>query len=468
MSVDATASNVMVGIGETYLPAFVLALTGSQLACGLTPTVPLLLGAVIQLITPFAMQRLRSYRRWVVVCAIIQAASFIPLVIASLVGAIPVSAAFLVISIYWATGQAGGTAWNAWAENLVPERVRARYFAHRTRFIQFGLLGGFVVGGIALQVGHSHGFELAPFALLFLLAAIGRIFSANYLKSQSDCSPVVKRQTSRPWKDFFELTTKGGNSRVILFVLAAQLGCQISGPYFTPYMLKHLELSYLGYVTLICIAYLGKIAIAPTWGRVVEKIGVNRAIWLSGLLIVPQPMLWNISDSFYYLSFLQFFAGAAWGAYEISNMLLIIESIPAAKKINVLTVYNFANALAIVGGSFIGGFVLTALGGGRHAYAMLFIFSSVVRVLALTLLVKVPLRLPVFGRAKKATPRCPVLIAPDSPSHCRLKSASSSARMHAPHPAVPKPVFLRVSPTENGAKESQGNSEPAISRGKRI
>ena len=46
---EGTATNVMVGIGETYLPAFVLALTGSQLACGLVSTLPLVIGAVLQL-----------------------------------------------------------------------------------------------------------------------------------------------------------------------------------------------------------------------------------------------------------------------------------------------------------------------------------------------------------------------------------------------------------------------------------
>ena len=52
----------MVGIKETYLPAFVLALSSSQLAAGLVATVPLMAGALLQLISPYAVRRLRSYR----------------------------------------------------------------------------------------------------------------------------------------------------------------------------------------------------------------------------------------------------------------------------------------------------------------------------------------------------------------------------------------------------------------------
>ena len=64
------AASLMVGVGETYLPVFVLALSGSQLACGLVTTVPLVIGAVLQLGSPWLMRRCGSYRRWVSLCAL--------------------------------------------------------------------------------------------------------------------------------------------------------------------------------------------------------------------------------------------------------------------------------------------------------------------------------------------------------------------------------------------------------------
>jgi MFS family permease len=467
ITADGTACNVMVGIGETYLPAFVLALTGSQLACGLTATVPLLLGAILQLFAPYAIQRLHSYRRWVVLCAVIQALSFVPLIIASLTGSFSVAAIFLVIALYWATGQAGGAAWNAWVEGLVPERVRAKFFACRTRYVQIGLIVGFIGGGIALQIGRFKGFGLMPFALLFIGAAISRLVSAKYLDNQSETKYPLKSNSSKPWSDFFAITTQGGNSRIILYILAAQLCCQISGPYFTPYMLGHLKLSYIGYVTLICVSYFARVATVPTWGRLVKKIGVNRLLWLSGLTIVPLPALWDLSDSFTYLIILQVFSGAVWGAYELANLLLIIESIPAAKKINILTVYNFANALAIVGGSFIGGYLLTVFGGGRHAYLMVFLASTMARAVALLILVKIPLRLPVFGLKKKALPLQPILTPPMSAKRPLLKPLGATSRVHVAHTSVPKPAFLRVSASASSEKDAKSKSgfHPAI-RGK--
>lgn len=468
MAGDATACNVMVGIGETYLPAFVLALTGSQLACGLTSTVPLLMGAGVQLLTPFAIHQLRSYRRWVVLCAVVQALSFIPLFVASLTGKFAVSDVFIVIAVYWAMGQSGGSAWNAWVEDLVPERVRARFFARRTRFVQAGIIVGFLAGGFALQFGHRAGYGLVPFALLFAGAALSRIVSANYLDSQSDVRIPARRSTPNPLRDFLAITTQGGNNRILLYILGAQLACQISGPYFTPYMLGQLKLSYLGYVTLICIAYLARVAVAPALAKIIERVGVRRMLWLSGLAIVPLPALWDISDSFTYLAILQVYSGAVWAAYELANLLLIIESIPAAKKINILTVYNFVNALAIVGGSFIGGFLLTAFGGGRHAYLIVFLISTLARAAALLMLVRIPIRLPAFGRAKTTASPRPIAAPPLAAPPPVLKPVSIAARAHATHPTIPKPAFLRFSTSAAGDTNADWAESSIVPAGKQI
>src|ERR1700677_4597952 len=49
---DGVTFSLMVGLGETYLPAFVLALGLGDVAAGLITTVPLAAGAVLQLVSP--------------------------------------------------------------------------------------------------------------------------------------------------------------------------------------------------------------------------------------------------------------------------------------------------------------------------------------------------------------------------------------------------------------------------------
>ena len=72
---DAASFSVMIGMGETYFAAFALALGTGETFAGLVATMPMLVGASLQLATPWFLQRTRSYKRWVILCASLQAAA---------------------------------------------------------------------------------------------------------------------------------------------------------------------------------------------------------------------------------------------------------------------------------------------------------------------------------------------------------------------------------------------------------
>jgi len=390
ISADGAAASVMVGVGETYLPAFVLALSASQVASGLVATVPMLIGAVLQLISPYVVRRLRSHRRWVVLCATIQALAFVPLFGAAVAGRMPMLVVFAVASVYWATGQAGGASWNTWVGGLVPERLRNHYFAKRTLIAQFGLLAGFLLGGMTLQAGTSLGEPLLPFALLFLVAGGSRLVSARFLSRQSEPNPPGGELWSLRPGQLLVQAQHQRIAKILLYMLAVQTSVQIAGPYFTPYMLRHLMFSYADFVALICAAYVAKILALSLMGRLADRWGAKRLLWIGGLAISPISALWILSDSFYFLLGLQVLSGIAWAGYELAMLLLFFESIPSRQRVAILTVFNLANAAAVVFGSLLGGVWLAAMGATTQAYLALFVVSGVARLTALLLLVRIP------------------------------------------------------------------------------
>lgn len=389
MAGDAAAGNVMVGIGENYFPAFVLALTASHVASGLVQTVPLMVGAVLQLAAPWLLRKFGSYRRWVVLCVAIQATGLLPLVATALGTRLPIGVVFALTSIYWATGMATSPAWNTWAGTLVPHRIRARYFALRSLICQAGTLVGFLGGGITLQIWTKLDARLMAFGLLFWVAAAARFVSVHFLSRQGDPVSPGGEPLSLRWTDLRALFTAHGNAKTLLYLLAAQAAVQISGPYFTPYMLGQLEFSYLQYALLIATAYLTKIICLSGLGRLARRLGATKLLWLGGAAIVPVSGLWLFSTSFYYLILAQMFSGAAWAVYELAMFLLFFETIPPAKRVNVMTVFNLANAAAIVAGSMFGGSVLLVIGENQAAYLTLFLTSTLARAAALTLMARV-------------------------------------------------------------------------------
>jgi hypothetical protein len=399
---EGTATNVMVGIGETYLPAFVLALSGSQLACGLVSTLPLVMGATLQLASPWLLRLCGSYRRWVTLCAAVQAATFVPLLVAALTGRMSVAAVFALVAVYWATGLGASGPWNAWMETLVPAPVRVRYFALRTRINQWGIVAGFLAGGVALQTADRLGIPLAVFALLFFLAAASRFVSVKLLTLQREPQPPRRAAAMSPAAAFRWLGS-GENGRLLLYLMAAQAAVQIAGPYFNPYMLGELHFSYTIYAVVICAATVAKIYFLPTVGRIADRVGVKRVFWTSAVASVFVPALWLTTHNWIYLVFVQVFSGMAWCAFDLATLLLLIETIPRQKRVDVLAFFNLANSLAMAGGSLLGAAILAALGAHRHAYLALFAVSAVGRALAIVILVKIPAR-SVVREVRRAVP----------------------------------------------------------------
>src|SRR4051794_29789154 len=74
---DAAALAVMIGLGETYFAAYALALGTGETFAGLVATLPMLAGATLQLATPRFLARQKSYKKWVVACVALQAASLL-------------------------------------------------------------------------------------------------------------------------------------------------------------------------------------------------------------------------------------------------------------------------------------------------------------------------------------------------------------------------------------------------------
>jgi len=398
---DAAAYSVMVGIGETYFAAFALALGTGETIAGLVATLPMLMGASLQLATPWALKRFRSFRTWVVLCASLQAMALLMMPVAALLfGTAKIAWVFAAAAAYWAASQATGPAWNTWIEEIIPKRVRANYFACRARISQTFTLIGFVAGGIALHLGHTPRWILATFAAIFFVGSACRFLSAWFLSRQTEPSAgqYITRQVSLA--EMFSRTKGDVGMSLVLYLLAVQTAVQISGPYFTPYMLVHQQLDYFQYMVLIGIGFLGKVIALPLWGRVAHYAGARRLLWIGGTSIVPIAGLWIFTIWFeehstarlIYIGVIQLISGLVWAAYELAMVLMFFEAIPRQDRASVLTFYNFGNAAALVAGGLIGAVVLQI--GGEHptAYLVLFGLSSLARLCTVLLLRKAPER----------------------------------------------------------------------------
>lgn len=385
---DGAFFSVNVGVGETYIPAFALAAGFGDVIAGLVVTVPIVSGAVLQLLSPWAVKRIGSLRTWVVLTAAMQALSYVPLIVAAFLGTVPLWLVFAAPTAYWACGMASTPAWSTWAGRLVPSQLLAPYFSRRAGLSQICLLLALLAGGLILQAAAGRGCVVRVFAMLFGAAMLSRFASAWFLASQSEPPMGLSEHRRVTFAEMGRRIRHGADGRLLVYLIVMQTMSQIATPYFTPCMLSRIEFSYAAYMALVAMMYVTKAVATPFLGRLATRFGAYRVLWIGALGIVPLPVLWLVSSTFPYLLGLQVAAGAAWAAHELATALLFFEAIREDERTSVLTTYNFFNALATIGGSLLGGFILHAFGNSWNGYSLLFAASTIGRAAAIIVLAR--------------------------------------------------------------------------------
>ena len=400
----------MVGVGETYVAAFVLALGYSELWAGWIATLPLFAGGIIQLITPYGVNLFRSRRRWIVLCASLQALAFAPLIVGGFFGALPLAVIFAAVSFYWAAGMGVGPAWNAWMTGAVPGRLRARFFARRSRASNLGMLLGLAGGGVLLHLATQADRRLAGFAVLFAIAMVCRLASAWLASRQSEAPLPPAGERVVAGTALFKRFLRGADGRLLLYLGSMTAAVSVASPFFTPYMLKTLEFTYIEYMSLTATSFLAKILALVFLGRAAERWGAPVLARVAAVSIAVLPALWLVSANVPYLISLQILAGMAWATHEFAAFLLFFEHIDTEERTSLLSTFNFMNAAAAVVGSLLGGLLFQRLGEGVGGYHALFAISSGARVVVALWLLALSLRRgPVFQMSYRVVALRPTL-----------------------------------------------------------
>lgn len=383
---DALLFTVMVGCGEAYIGAFALAIGMSEVQVGLIGPVPLLIGAILQLLTPHGVRLFNSHKHWVILCTALQAAAFLPLIVIARRGAGDAWLVFLAAGMYWGANLATGPAWNTWIGTVVPKPVRSRYFAQRTRIAQFGLIVGLVATGLLLRTDNGPDGKAVLFLLPFGVAMIARFACVFLHAGIAESRPIPTPDRRMPIRElvFGQASASGG--RLLLYMLCVQATCNVAAPFFTPFMLGELEYSYPVYAIVLVAAFMGKVLALPFLGRISQKFGPRSLLWSGGIGIIPLAGVWALTSDPLWLVVIQVIAGFFWAAYELATFLLLFDTIPPNRRTGMLTLYNLLNAICVTSGATVGATLLHRLGDDVQAYHLIFILSSGLRLLTLPML----------------------------------------------------------------------------------
>jgi MFS family permease len=387
---DGCMYALMVGVSESYFGAMAVELGHRDTALALLLTVPMLFGALVQLLAGPFTALLGARKRLVVIGATLQMFSTLGLYWIAKLGVRSLLPLLTVESVYFACAFVVGPPWGSWMATLTAGRQRERYFARRGALVQVALLFAYVGAGFVLQAaGSSTEAKLRSFAALHLCAFGFRAISVCLLALQPD---MAERARSVRQSVFaVRKAAQTADFRVAIYLAALMLGAHVAVPFFTPYMLRDLHLDYATYAALTAVAIVAKALFFPLLHPLSKRFGMRAVLGGCGAVVVMLPALWVVFDGIAGLSFVQVLSGMAWGGVEFAGYQLLLVSAEEDCSVEFLSLASTMSSSAQLVGGLSGGYLRSSVGLSYHA---LFVLSSASRALALLWMVRqLPARL---------------------------------------------------------------------------
>jgi MFS family permease len=359
---DGITYSTMTGGAESYFSAFAILLKASTAQIGLLASMPPLLASFMQLVSAWLGRKTGHRKRIIVIGAVIQASTLIPLTVLPLLFPDDAVLLLLICSVVYFVGpNLGSPQWSSLMGDIVPEHRRGRFFALRTQLASISSFLALIVAGLILQLFDSVGGAYWGFVTVFSLTAIARFLSAYHLAQMFDPPGHVAALES-PWHiDLWRSIRATDLVPFSLFFASMQFAVAIASPFFVVYMLRDLKFSYVEFMINAAAGVLMQFLTLNRWGRLSDLFGNRLILITTGAFIPFMPVLWLVSTDYYYLLAVQCLTGLVWAGFSLSASNFVFDLTPPARRATLMAAHNVFAALAVFGGAVIGGFLGTHL-----------------------------------------------------------------------------------------------------------
>lgn len=386
---DAGAYSVMEGAGTNFVSPYAIAMNANPLQVSLLTSLANLLPPWFQIYANKLM-RIKSRKSIVVNAVLLQAILWVPLAMISFIFSNEFLRTWSVVFLFTLIAIIGGfagPAWSSWMGDLVKEEKRGVYFSRRNKIAGSIVLISslFAAWFLKLFNGGSSEFNgesvLIGFSTLFMVAFIFRLISRYYLERQYEPRFKYDPESYFSIGDFTKRLRNSNLGTYVLYGSLLRFGTAIAGPFFAVYMLRELNWSYPQFIGINIAGALGSIIILSIWGKISDRFGNAKLLIISGIMTSAIPLLWLVSENWYYLLIINVFAGAGWGGFNLSEANFIYDVVPRKKRSFAFTYNNVFSGAGVFFGATIGGLMATHLDFKfmGSIYLFLFLLSGILR-----------------------------------------------------------------------------------------
>lgn len=330
---------------------FALTLGASKTQIGLIAALTALGANLLQLPLAAITKRFWQRKNWCILSGILARGLWLPIALLPFYasGSWAIELYITLLAIRALASALGVPAWTALVADIVPQRLRGTFFAHRNALFFGGQVAAMLIVGWVIRCWSAPaGYQIA-FALAFI-CGLAAVVTFAYLKVPDRAigqSASIKVQQCTP-------TSLMANLRTVLTEVPKQklfatyaavsaiwsLGVTLPQPFFSVYFVSQLHGPEHMW-TIVASIEIGFLLIGQRyWGPLVDRFGAHRIMTISGIGASSVPLFWWLAPSWGYLCLFNIISGFLWAGYNLGAFNLLLQATPRSQRAMYVALYN--------------------------------------------------------------------------------------------------------------------------------
>ncbi|MEW6411298.1 MAG: MFS transporter [Candidatus Zixiibacteriota bacterium] len=410
VSREAAYAQVFISLtGGAFLTGLALFLGASDFEIGLVTALPFI-AQIAQLLSPWLMPFLGGRKGITVLGLTIGRLVWLPLIPALFFpGAWRLYLLFAVLLVSSIATMAATPSWFSWMADIVPRRIRGRFFGTRSAVIAISTLIATVGGSVALDLFVVRDKDASGYGLLLALALMTGFWALRVMKRLPDSSKPIEPSRYDLQEMLRPLSDKKFRSLLKVF-FSWNLSIGLSAGFFAPHMLLNLKMSFFQIGLYSAAATIVAIATNRPWGKVIDRFGPRAVLTAcaAGISMIPLIWLFPRADYLWVLIPEAIYSGLCWTGFNLAAFTIPLDKSPREKRPAYLAMFAVVTGIAFFIGSVLAGFIADvyaemAIVVGAQVlvnYHILFVVSAIMRMLTAAMLASLrgpaEVRLPVM------------------------------------------------------------------------
>jgi MFS family permease len=350
--------------GGAFLVAYALLMGASNKMIGLLFAIPWA-AQMLQLPSTLIVERVGLRKALVVASAGISRTALIAMAAVPWVVSGPGRLAVLVMSLalFWGVGAIGGCAFSPWMRDLVPDRVRGRYFGRRLAAAVAVGAAVSILGGVGVDAYRARWVpEVGAYTILLLVAAAVGFLGVGFLSRTPE--PRMKARAAGGIGTALAEPLRDANfRRLLLFVAIWYFSMNLATPFFPVYMLTKLRLSMTWITTLFLVSQSATVVFLNIWGKLADRFSNRSVLAVAAPMFMASTLLWPLTGAqtappvrLALLAAIHVLSGVAMAGTMLCGWNIALKLAPRASSTSYLAIYALvfggaASVAPVLGGA---------------------------------------------------------------------------------------------------------------------